>query len=69
MSKKLKPIPEFRSEAEERKFWETHDFDRICGLVEGPVGSLSQPEALDDVNLLAAADWPSRSHQDRGQSA
>ncbi len=21
----LKPIPEFRSEAEERKFWETHD--------------------------------------------
>lgn len=26
MSKKnLKPVPEFRSEAEERKFWETHD--------------------------------------------
>jgi predicted DNA binding CopG/RHH family protein len=25
MSKKLKPIPEFRSEAEERKFWEAHD--------------------------------------------
>jgi predicted DNA binding CopG/RHH family protein len=25
MSKKLKPIPNFRSEAEERKFWETHD--------------------------------------------
>ena len=23
--KKLKPIPKFRSEAEERKFWETHD--------------------------------------------
>jgi len=22
---KLKPIPAFRSEAEERKFWETHD--------------------------------------------
>jgi len=22
---KLKPIPEFKSEAEERKFWETHD--------------------------------------------
>lgn len=21
----LKPIPEFRSEAEERRFWETHD--------------------------------------------
>jgi predicted DNA binding CopG/RHH family protein len=25
MSKKLKPIPRFRSEAEERVFWETHD--------------------------------------------
>ena len=25
MSKKLKPIPDFASEAEEREFWETHD--------------------------------------------
>ena len=25
MHKKLKPIPRFRSEAEERKFWQTHD--------------------------------------------
>ncbi len=25
MSKKLKPIPEFASESEEREFWETHD--------------------------------------------
>ena len=24
-TKKLKPIPSFRSEAEERTFWETHD--------------------------------------------
>lgn len=23
--KNLKPIPKFKSEAEERKFWETHD--------------------------------------------
>ena len=23
--KKLKPVPPFKSEAEERKFWETHD--------------------------------------------
>jgi predicted DNA binding CopG/RHH family protein len=23
--KKLKPIPEFKSEAEERRYWETHD--------------------------------------------
>jgi len=25
MSKTLKPIPAFRNEAEERRFWETHD--------------------------------------------
>jgi predicted DNA binding CopG/RHH family protein len=25
MNRKLKPIPRFRSEAEEREFWETHD--------------------------------------------
>lgn len=25
MAKKLKPIPKFSSEAEERQFWETHD--------------------------------------------
>lgn len=25
MTSKLKPIPEFASEAEERRFWETHD--------------------------------------------
>jgi predicted DNA binding CopG/RHH family protein len=25
MANKLKPIPRFRSEAEERNFWETHD--------------------------------------------
>jgi predicted DNA binding CopG/RHH family protein len=25
MSKKLKPIPKFRTEAEERRFWEVHD--------------------------------------------
>lgn len=25
MNKKLKPVPRFRDEAEEREFWETHD--------------------------------------------
>lgn len=25
MTKKLKPIPKFKDEAEERAFWETHD--------------------------------------------
>jgi predicted DNA binding CopG/RHH family protein len=25
MSKQMKPIPKFKNEAEERKFWESHD--------------------------------------------
>ena len=25
MKKKLQPIPEFKNEVEERKFWESHD--------------------------------------------
>ena len=25
MARKLKPIPHFRSESQERRFWETHD--------------------------------------------
>jgi predicted DNA binding CopG/RHH family protein len=25
MAKRLKPVPKFRSEAEERRFWESHD--------------------------------------------
>ena len=25
MSKKLKPVPEFQNESEEREFWESHD--------------------------------------------
>jgi predicted DNA binding CopG/RHH family protein len=25
MNKNLKPLPKFRNEAEERRFWETHD--------------------------------------------
>ena len=30
MSKKLKPIPTFANEEEERRFWETHDsFDYV----------------------------------------
>jgi predicted DNA binding CopG/RHH family protein len=31
MSRKLKPIPHFRSEAEERRFWETHDSTDYVG--------------------------------------
>ena len=32
MTKKLKPIPRFRSEAQERRFWETHDSSEYVDL-------------------------------------
>ena len=31
MRKKLKPIPRFKDEAEERRFWETHDSPKYVG--------------------------------------
>ncbi len=31
MPKRLKPIPRFKNEAEEREFWETHDTE---GLID-----------------------------------
>jgi hypothetical protein len=31
MNKRLKSIPKFRSEAEERQFWETHDSSEYIG--------------------------------------
>ena len=33
--KKLKPIPRFKSEAEERAFWETHDTSDYVDWDEG----------------------------------
>ena len=35
ISNKRKSVPAFRSEAEERRFWETHGLDRLCRLEQG----------------------------------
>jgi hypothetical protein len=40
MPRKRKPIPAFRSEAEERRFWESHDSSPIS-LGQGPARPLS----------------------------
>ncbi|PPQ34376.1 CopG family antitoxin [Rhodopila globiformis] len=61
MARKLKPIPVFASEAEERRFWETHDSTdyvdwsraqrvRLPNLHAGrsPRGAVSAPEAAQD---------------------
>ena len=52
MDKKLKPIPYFDSEAEERLFWETHDsVDYVdwskARRVRFPNLKLTPPEELD----------------------
>jgi len=49
MGKKLKPIPQFRSEVEERKFWETHD---STGYVDW---SKAQRVQLPNVKLSTTA--------------
>jgi hypothetical protein len=56
---KLKPIPAFKTEAEERKFWESHD----CRLEQGRARALSKAEAFDyrDFNSAAAGLAGSRS--------
>ena len=41
MNKKLKSIPKFRSEAEERRFWETHRLRRLYRLDQGRAGTRS----------------------------
>ena len=52
MDKKLKPIPYFNSEAEERLFWETHDSTDYVDWskarrVQFPNLKLTSPEELD----------------------
>ena len=51
MSKKLKPVPFFETEAEERHFWETHDsMDYVdwskARRVQFPNLKLTPPEEL-----------------------
>ena len=51
MSKELKPIPRFKTEAEERHFWETHSsMDYVdwskARRVQFPNLKLSSPEEL-----------------------
>ena len=65
--KKLKPIPRFRSEAEERKFWETHDSADYVDLskarrVRFPNLKLSKPSTptpkVDAALIVRSANAP-----------
>ena len=55
MNKKLKSIPKFRSEAEERRFWETHDSSDYIDWTKARAGALSKPQAVNDCDLAAPA--------------
>ena len=49
----LKSLPKFRSEAEERQFWETDDSSEY--IEQGRAGALSKSKAIDDCNIATPA--------------
>ena len=53
--KRLKPIPKFRSLTAERKFWGNACHHPIPGLVPSATRQFSEFEALNEVDLAAAA--------------
>ena len=63
MGKKLKPIPRFRSEAEERKFWETHDTTDYLDW------SKAQRVRLPNLKLSATSEGPALdAHKSRARA-
>jgi CopG antitoxin of type II toxin-antitoxin system len=62
-----KAIPVFKSEAEERAFWESHDSTEYVDWTV--LGSASEPKAIDADNLSAPAACAARTGQGRGEQA
>jgi hypothetical protein len=68
MSKRLKPIPNFTNEAEERTFWETHDSANYVDWFKAKHVVL--PNLKPTTNTLPApAPTFARRHQGGGQCA
>jgi hypothetical protein len=65
--KKLKPIPTFKTEADERKFWETPRLHRLPRLEQGRARALSEPETLDHGDFNSPAAGLAGADQDRRQ--
>ena len=55
MNTKLKSIPKFRNEAEERRFWETHDSSNYVDWSKAKRSALAEPQAVDDLDFPASA--------------
>jgi hypothetical protein len=67
--KKLKPIPTFKTEADERRFWETHDSSDYLDLSKAERVRFSKPEALNDHDFNTSAAGFAEADQDRRQPA
>jgi hypothetical protein len=63
---KVKPIPTFKTEAEERKFWETHDSTDYIDWSEAE-RALSNPQAFNDRDFNSLAARLAGANQDRRQ--
>ena len=61
---KAKKTPEFKSEAEERAFWESHDSTEFRGLETGTARPIPKLEAVYQDYLLEAARVSSGPNQD-----
>jgi len=58
--------PKFKTEAEERKFWETHDSADYIDWSKAE-RALSEPQAVDDGDFNSSAAGPAGADQDRRQ--
>lgn len=68
MSKRLKSVPAFASETEERKFWETHDSaDYVDWSKAQRVVLPNLKPTTNTISLRLLT--PARHHQGRGQRA
>jgi CopG antitoxin of type II toxin-antitoxin system len=67
--KKPKTPPAFKTEAEERKFWETHNSTDYIDWSKGRTRAVSKPEAFDNSDFNSIAAGPAGANQDRRQQA
>lgn len=65
----LKSIPAFKTEVEERKFWETHDSTGHIDWSKAERVRFSEPEALDHGNVDSSAARLAGADQDPRQRA
>jgi CopG antitoxin of type II toxin-antitoxin system len=60
MNKKLKAIPKFRSEAKERRFWQTHDSSDYIDWTKAARARFPNSQAVNDCDLATPASDASR---------